>query len=84
MRKVYLDSKRVNALPLEVRRYIAALETESDPVGTVREDFRLKAENEMLRLECLGLAKIVSFYRLANTIIFAIMLLIGVVLWLSN
>lgn len=42
----------VNALPERVRRYIRWLETDCDPAGTVRENFRLREENAMLRAEC--------------------------------
>jgi hypothetical protein len=46
----------INALPERLRRYVAALETESDPSGTIRENFRLREENAGLRRECEQLA----------------------------
>lgn len=50
-------SSEINALPDRVRKYIAALETECDPSGTIRENFRLREENAGLRYECENLAK---------------------------
>lgn len=50
-------SDEINALPDRVRKYIAALETECDPAGTVRENYRLREENAGLRVECENLAK---------------------------
>lgn len=55
-----LTSDEINALPERLRRYIAALETECDPSGTIRENFRLREENAALRLECATLAHIVG------------------------
>jgi hypothetical protein len=42
----------VNDLPEPLRRYIHDLHTVCDPTGDVRELFRLKVENKMLRKEC--------------------------------
>lgn len=50
-------SEEINVLPDRVRRYIAALETECDPAGTIRENFRLREENAGLRIECENLAR---------------------------
>ena len=50
-------SSEINELPDRVRKYIAALETECDPAGTIRENFRLGEENAGLRLECEWLAE---------------------------
>ena len=50
-------SAEINALPDRVRRYIAALETECDPAGTIRDNFRLREENSGLRIECENLAR---------------------------
>jgi hypothetical protein len=50
-----MTSAEINALPNRVRSYIAALETECDPAGTVRENFRLREENAGLRKECVNL-----------------------------
>lgn len=44
-----LLSAEINALPDRVRRYIAAIETECDPAGTVRDNFRLREENAGLQ-----------------------------------
>jgi hypothetical protein len=48
--------ENVNALPEPLRRYIHDLQTVCDPAGDVRELFRVKAENKMLRWECARLA----------------------------
>ena len=50
-------SSEINALPDRVRKYIAALETECDPAGTIRENFMLREENTGLRVECEKLAE---------------------------
>lgn len=42
----------INDLPRRVRNYIHWLETESDPAGTIRDNFRLREENAALRQEC--------------------------------
>ena len=47
----------IDALPLPLRRYIDWLHTEADPQCTIRENYRLKTENAMLRRECKRLAK---------------------------
>lgn len=47
----------INALPEPARRYIMLLETESDPADTIRENVRLRNENEFLRSECAVLAR---------------------------
>ena len=39
----------VKALPLPIRRYIAALQSARDPDGTIRALFELRAENKALR-----------------------------------
>lgn len=44
-----VTSREINMLSDRVRRYIAALETECDPSGTIRENFRLREENAGLR-----------------------------------
>lgn len=44
-----LPSDEVSALPEHVRKYIMWLETNADPAGTVRENFRLTEENAGLR-----------------------------------
>ena len=49
-------NENINALPEPLRRYIHDLETVCDPAGDVRELFRLKTENKMLRQECERLA----------------------------
>ena len=46
----------VNALPERLRKYIAHLETDADPAGALRDNFRLVEENKMLRAECSRLA----------------------------
>ena len=46
----------INALPDRLRRYIHWLETDCDPQGTIRENFRLREENAGLRAECERLA----------------------------
>jgi hypothetical protein len=46
------DPETINALPKPLRRYIHDLETNADPAGTMRENIRLRQENEMLRKEC--------------------------------
>lgn len=50
--KPEIASEVINALPQQARDYIAALETECDPQGTIRENFRLREENAGLRAEC--------------------------------
>jgi hypothetical protein len=47
----------IDALPLPLRRYIDWLHAEADPQSTLRENYRLKTENAMLRRECERLAK---------------------------
>jgi hypothetical protein len=47
----------INALPLPLRHYIHRLQADADPQGTIRENYRLKIENAMLRRECERLAK---------------------------
>lgn len=49
-------AENINALPDPLRLYIHELETVCDPAGDVRELYRLKEENKMLRLECERLA----------------------------
>jgi len=44
--------ENINALPLPLRRYILDLESNTDPNVTLRENFRLRQENEELRKEC--------------------------------
>lgn len=51
-------AESVNALPDPLRRYIHELETVCDPAGDVRELYRLKIENKMLRQECERLADV--------------------------
>lgn len=46
----------INALPERIRKYIHHLETDCDPQGTIRENFRLREENAVLRKECERLA----------------------------
>lgn len=46
----------INALPQRLRDYIHHLETDCDPQGTIRENFRLREENKGLRAECERLA----------------------------
>lgn len=45
-----LPPAEVNALPEHVRKYIMWLETDADPAGTIRENFRLNEENKALRV----------------------------------
>ena len=45
-----LPAEEVNALPEHARKYIMWLETDADPAGTVRENFRLTEENKALRV----------------------------------
>lgn len=52
-----MKPEEINALPEPARRYIMLLETESDPAGTIRENARLRDENEFLRTECAALAR---------------------------
>lgn len=40
----------VNALPPRIKNYIMWLETEADPAGTIRENWRLSQENAALRV----------------------------------
>lgn len=47
----------INALPNALRRYIHDLQTNADPAGTLRENFRLRQENAALRAECERLAR---------------------------
>ena len=51
-------AENINALPLPLRRYIRDLETNADPAGTLRENFKLRQENAELRKECKKLADI--------------------------
>lgn len=44
-----LPVEEINALPEHVRKYVMWLETEADPAGTIRENFRLNEENAALR-----------------------------------
>ena len=44
--------ENVSALPGALRRYIRDLQTNIDPVGTMRENFRLRQENLKLRRDC--------------------------------
>ena len=44
-----LSSKVVNALPFDVRQYIMWMETDADPAGTLRENYRLAMDNKALR-----------------------------------
>jgi hypothetical protein len=46
----------INALPRPLRRYIHDLQTNADPAGTLRENFRLRRENAALRKGCETLA----------------------------
>lgn len=46
----------INDLPQRLRDYIHHLETDCDPQGTIRENFRLREENKALRAECERLA----------------------------
>jgi hypothetical protein len=50
-------AENINALPPPLRRYIHWLHEEADPQSTIRENYRLKIENAMLRRECERLAK---------------------------
>ncbi|MGB6964394.1 MAG: hypothetical protein WBD90_07850 [Xanthobacteraceae bacterium] len=50
-------AENINALPPPLRRYIDWLHAEADPQNTIRENYRLKIENAMLRRECERLAK---------------------------
>lgn len=45
-----LPASEVNTLPEHVRKYIMWLETDADPAGTVRDNFRLTEENAALRI----------------------------------
>lgn len=45
-----LPSAEINELPEHVRKYIMWLETDADPAGTIRENFRLNEENKALRV----------------------------------
>lgn len=49
--------ENIKALPSPLLRYIHRLHTEADPQCTIRENYRLKIENAMLRRECKRLAK---------------------------
>lgn len=46
----------IKTLPAPLRAYIHFLHTDADPAGTIRENYRLRAENEGLRTECERLA----------------------------
>jgi hypothetical protein len=48
----------INSLSAPLRRYIHHLETDCDPSGTLRENFRLRDENAALRAECSRLAEL--------------------------
>lgn len=48
--------ENINTLPEPLRKYIHALATDADPQGTIRENFILREENKLLRLECERLA----------------------------
>lgn len=50
------SAENINALPDALRRYIHDLETACDPSGDLRELFRLREENAMLRQEAARLA----------------------------
>jgi hypothetical protein len=52
-------SKNLDALPSPVRQYIQRLQTNSDPGGLMRENFRLRQENAVLRRKCERLAAMV-------------------------
>ena len=52
-----MNAEEINALPERLRKYVHALETECDPAGTIRENFRLREENAMLRFECERLSR---------------------------
>lgn len=49
--------ENINALPDPLRKFIHALSTDCDQQGTIRENYRLRQENAMLRFECERLAK---------------------------
>lgn len=51
-----MSPAEINALLDRVRLYIAHIETEADPAGTLAENFRLREENANLRRECENLA----------------------------
>lgn len=53
-------AQAINVLPEPIRQYIHELETIYDPSGDIRELYRLRIENKLLRLECENLAKRVS------------------------
>ena len=50
----------INVLPRPLRRYIHDIENACDLAGIVRENFRLRADNEFLRTECERLARLVN------------------------
>ena len=52
-----MNAEEINALPERLRKYVHALETECDPAGTIRENFRLREENATLRFECERLSR---------------------------
>ena len=52
-----MNAEEINALPERLRKYVSALETECDPAGTIRENFRLREENATLRFECERLSR---------------------------
>lgn len=52
-----MTPEEINALPQRVRDYIHWIETDCDPQGTLRENFRLRKENKGLRDECTRLTE---------------------------
>lgn len=42
-------ARNINRLPMPLRHFIHALQTECDPAGTIRENVLVKEENEALR-----------------------------------
>ena len=50
------SEKNINALPQPLRQYILGLQMNSDPAGTLHENFWLRQENVALRKECKRLA----------------------------
>lgn len=57
----------INALPQRLRDYIHHLETDADPAGTLRENFRLREENAALRAECERLSNLIDSSTLGTT-----------------
>lgn len=55
-----VTAAEINKLPQRVRDYIHWLETDADPQGTIRENFRLRDENKNLRVECERLSTLPS------------------------